>query len=116
MVPGDDVIMTQLRRGALEYCVLSLLDQRERYGREIAAVLGADGVLLDGDGTLYPLLARMRRAGHVTTVWRESESGPPRRYYELSLTGRETLERFRIVWKVFRDAVDSAMDETPGAA
>lgn len=114
MVPSDDIILTQLRRGALEYCVLSKLAPTERYGRELAGELSADGVLLDGDGTLYPLLARLRRAGHVTTVWRESGSGPPRRYYALTTSGRETLDRFKSSWKVFRDAVDTALDESPG--
>jgi PadR family transcriptional regulator PadR len=109
MVPGEQGILTQLRRGALEYCVLALLEQGELYGLDIARRLSTDRVLLDGEGTLYPLLARLRKAGLVDTSWRESTEGPPRRYYVLTREGHEALEAFRRTWKPFRDAVDSTL-------
>ncbi len=109
MVPGDDSMLTHLRRGALEYCVLAMLDGEELYGLDIARRLTVDGVLMSSDGTLYPLLARLRKADLVTTSWRESTEGPPRRYYALTANGRRALEDFRPAWKLFRDAVDTAL-------
>jgi PadR family transcriptional regulator, regulatory protein PadR len=90
----------------VEYCVLSLLEPEPRYGFEIAQILGTDGRLLLTEGTVYPLLARMRTAGLVTSEWRESKSGPPRRYYELTASGRRALAAFREEWIQFRRAVD----------
>ncbi|MGL5862602.1 MAG: PadR family transcriptional regulator [Phycicoccus sp.] len=109
MEPGDSAILTHLRRGALEHCVLALLDDEARYGLDIARRLGDDGVLLAGDGTLYPLLARLRKQRFVETSWVESPAGPPRRYYSLTAEGRIALRSFRRTWKTFRDAVDSTL-------
>lgn len=109
MEPGDEPILSHLRRGSVEYCVLALLRDSEAYGLDIGARLSADGILMNGEGTLYPLLARLRRQGLVDTSWRESTSGPPRRYYALTPTGHEALARFTSVWSQFRDAVDSTL-------
>jgi PadR family transcriptional regulator PadR len=116
MVPGDDAMLSHLRRGALEYCVLSLLTTQERYGLDIARELTHDGVLMSSEGTLYPLLARLRKAGWVTTSWRESSEGPPRRYYSLTVAGGDVLEAFKPAWKSFRDAVDATLDPSGGTA
>ncbi|MFW5475100.1 PadR family transcriptional regulator [Knoellia sp. CPCC 206450] len=113
MVPGDDAILTHLRRGALEYCVLAMLRDDELYGLDIARRLSTDGILLSGEGTLYPLLARLRKAGLVHTTWRESAEGPPRRYYALTRDGLTALDTFTRTWKPFRDAVDSAIQGGP---
>lgn len=110
MVPGGELILTHLRRGAMEYCVLALLESRPAYGLDIARRLGADGILMAGEGTLYPLLARLRKAGLVETTWQESTAGPPRRYYALTGLGRSALATFRSTWPAFRDAVDAALD------
>ncbi|GBC87691.1 hypothetical protein HRbin12_01708 [bacterium HR12] len=107
MVDEDGV--AQLRRGILEHCVLALLRDRERYGFELARALAEVDGLVTSEGTLYPLLARLRRDGLVETTWRESPSGPPRRYYRLTAEGRATLERFRAQWVRFRDAVDHVL-------
>ncbi len=109
MVPSDDAILTHLRRGALEYCVLAMLRDHELYGLDIARRLTHDGILMSGEGTLYPLLARLRKAGLVDTTWQESVEGPPRRYYSLTDDGRAALDAFTRTWKPFRDAVDSAI-------
>ncbi|WP_353950992.1 PadR family transcriptional regulator [Knoellia sp. S7-12] len=109
MVPSDDAILTHLRRGALEYCVLAMLQEQELYGLDIARRLTVDGILMSGEGTLYPLLARLRKAGLVDTKWQESVEGPPRRYYSLTHDGRSALEAFTRTWKPFRDAVDTAI-------
>lgn len=108
MVPGEGQTLTNLRRGALEYCVLACVGDDERYGLDIAREL-TDGVLLASEGTLYPLLSRLRKAGLVSTAWRESTSGPPRRYYSLTPDGRAALDAFVKTWTPFRDAVDRAL-------
>lgn len=105
----DGQLLLNLRRGVLEYCVLGLLTTGEAYGYDIARRLMADGTLLDGEGTLYPLLNRLRRAGLVTASWVESPAGPPRKYYRISPTGRSALRTFREFWPQFTAAVDDAI-------
>jgi PadR family transcriptional regulator, regulatory protein PadR len=99
-------LTTALRRGTLEFCVLALLEHESRYGVEIVTRLAAQTTLTTTEGTLYPLLARLRRAGWVATTWQESPAGPPRRYYELTGQGKEALAHFRSEWVAFRNAVD----------
>ena len=110
MVPGDEGILTHLWRGVLEYCILAMLTEQQSYGLDIARHLTADGVLMASEGTLYPLLARLRKAGLVDTTWQESAEGPPRRYYNLTGSGRDALASFTATWPTFRDAVDAALD------
>ena len=105
MVPGDARI-SALRKGSLEFCVLALLADGQRYGVELVRALGGIDGLEITEGTLYPLLSRLRRDGVVTTTWQESPSGPPRRYYALSDAGRRALREFREEWCRYRDAVD----------
>jgi len=95
-----------MRRGAIEYCVMALLRDRDRYGLEIARTLVASGDLVSSEGTIYPLLSRLRNDGLVETFWRESGQGPPRRYYLLTDSGRESLKLFIEHWERFRSAVD----------
>jgi PadR family transcriptional regulator PadR len=111
MVAGSTrKLMTQMRRGAIEYCVLALLRDRDRYGFELTKALSAADGLVTSEGTVYPLLARLRQDGLVDTSWQESSLGPPRRYYRLTHDGRVALEAFMLQWKTFRDTVDSLMD------
>ena len=112
MEPGDDINwLAQVRRGVAEQCVLALLTRREMYGFELARELGARGRIIASEGTLYPLLARLRRNGFVETSWRESTAGPPRRYYHLTRDGELALASFKKQWRGFRDAVDEILDE-----
>ncbi len=102
-------VLSQLRRGTIEYCVLALLRDGERYGFELVRTLAdADG-MVTSEGTIYPLLTRLRREELVTTSWRESETGPPRRYYRLTPAGRTALVNFIEEWARFRDAVDTLL-------
>jgi PadR family transcriptional regulator PadR len=95
-----------MRRGTLQYCVLALLGGEERYGFDLVRALsGVDG-MVTSEGTIYPLLSRLRRDGLVESTWRESTSGPPRRYYRLTEAGGAALDGFRAEWGRFRDAVD----------
>src|SRR4051812_23543926 len=100
-------VISQLRRGVLEYCVLALLRDGERYAFELVRTLAQAEGMVTSEGTLYPLLGRLRREGLVETTWRESPSGPPRRYYTLTPAGRSTLDAFAVEWARFRDTVDT---------
>src|SRR3954447_26243188 len=110
MEPGDARnALSQLRRGALEYCVLALLRDEERYGFELVRLLSELDGMVTSEGTIYPLLSRLLRERLVATTWRESESGPPRRYYGLTADGRSALAQFTGEWARFRDAVDTLL-------
>ena len=98
--------LSQLRRGVLEYCVLALLAGEQLYGFDLVRRLGQVDGLVTSEGTIYPLLSRLRRDGSVSTSWVESESGPPRRYYAITASGKQALGEFVEQWGRFRDSVD----------
>jgi PadR family transcriptional regulator PadR len=100
--------LPELSRGVVEHCVLALIREGESYAFEIVRVLGDRG-LVTSEGTIYPLLARLRRDGLVSTAWRESASGPPRRYYRITDAGSRVLDTFIADWSAFRDAVDGLL-------
>jgi PadR family transcriptional regulator PadR len=103
--------LTELRRGVVEHCVLAVIRQKESYAYEIVRALSNAGGLVTSEGTIYPLLSRLRRDGLVETTWRESESGPPRRYYRLTSEGQQALDAFVRDWTRFREAVDAVLAE-----
>jgi PadR family transcriptional regulator PadR len=109
MVAGE-AQLTQMRRGAIEYCVLALLREGERYGFELVRELSAADGLVTSEGTVYPLLTRLRREGLVQTTWQESNQGPPRRYYSITSEGNQALESFVDQWTRFRSAVDRMLE------
>jgi PadR family transcriptional regulator, regulatory protein PadR len=100
-----------MRKGAIEYCVLALLAARERYGYELVQALSAIEGMLVSDGTVYPILSRLKREGLVTTEWRESTEGPPRKYYRISRQGEDALEAFKSQWQVFTHAVNVFIEQ-----
>ena len=110
MVVDADLI-SQLRRGALEYCVLALVAREERYGFDVVRTLGSIDGMVTGEGTLYPLLSRLKKDGRVTTRWHDSDAGPPRKYYAITPEGRRALAGFTAEWRRFRDAVDTILEE-----
>lgn len=103
-------LTAQLRKGTLAYCVLALLERREQYGFELVRTLSAIDGLVTGEGTIYPLLSRLRKDGHVATTWRDSDEGPPRKYYAITPEGRSELDAFRVEWRRFEAAVDSLVN------
>jgi PadR family transcriptional regulator, regulatory protein PadR len=110
MVAGDAMNqVAQMRRGLLPYCVLAMLRGTERYGFELVRALASVDGMVTGEGTIYPLLARLRRQGLVGTTWRESASGPPRRYYRLTAAGKTALADFTGAWTQLRDSVDELL-------
>jgi PadR family transcriptional regulator PadR len=114
MVVVQGALIAQMRRGTLQYCVLALLAEEERYGFDLVKALSAVEGMVTSEGTIYPLLSRLRRDGLVETSWRESTAGPPRRYYRLTAAGRAALEEFIREWSRFRDAVDHFTGRTVG--
>jgi PadR family transcriptional regulator PadR len=110
MAPRGEATISQLRRGVLEFCVLALLRDGERYSFDLVRALGDAEGLVTSEGTLYPLLARLRREGMVQSTWRESATGPPRRYYRITKDGDAALQAFAGHWARFRESVDMLME------
>lgn len=104
-----DSIQVQLKKGALDLCVLAVLSRGESYGYEIASTLVAAVGM--GEGTIYPLMRRMQNDGLVTTRLVESSSGPPRKYYRLTPLGQAAFEAHRNDWRSFAAAVDKLLED-----
>lgn len=94
----------QMRKGVLEFCILSVLRDNEAYTSEILETL-KNAKLLVVEGTIYPLLTRLKNDGLLSYRWEESTSGPPRKYYGLTNTGKEFLQELGITWTELSDAV-----------
>ena len=97
--------LAQVRRGLLELCVLSQIERQPTYGYELVTHLARTPQLAAGEGTVYPLLRRLRRDGMLSTSWKESAAGPPRQYYELTDQGRRHLRNLHEDWAAIVDAV-----------
>jgi len=94
----------QLRKGMLEYCILTIVSEKEMYASDIMEKLkGAKLIVVEG--TLYPLLTRLKNDGLLNYRWEESKSGPPRKYYELTDSGRKFLGELEESWSELVDAV-----------
>ncbi len=94
----------QMRKGVLEYCILSILAKQEAYPSDIISAL-KEGKLIIVEGTLYPLLTRLKNAGLLQYRWEESSSGPPRKYYSLTETGSLFLKELDKTWNELSKAV-----------
>lgn len=103
-------VLANLRRGTVEYCVLALVRHEPKYAAELGSELGELG-LVTSEGTLYPLLSRLRRERLVDSSWVESDAGPPRRYYSITTRGRRALAAFREQWTSFKTGVDRLLTE-----
>lgn len=99
-------------RGVLDLCVLAVLTERPRYGYELSRRLEEAGLGRIKGGTLYPLLARLERAGLVGTRWEPGEQGPGRKYYELSPAGRELLAVQAANWSEFTGRLNALLEPT----
>ena len=104
-----EAIDIQLKKGALELCVLALIAQHDSYAYEIASRL-ADEIGM-GEGTIYPLMRRLQADGLVETYLVESPAGPPRKYYKLTEGGRTSLASQTAAWKSFSGAVEKIVGE-----
>ncbi len=110
---AGEKIATNIRKGVLEYCVLALLSTREMYGLELANELVERG-LTASEGSLYPLLARLREADAVETRWESPKagaSGRSRRYYAITSEGSAQLRLFEAVWGDISAQVEQVLKE-----
>ncbi len=95
----------QMRKGVLEFCILSVLKEQDAYTSEILDTL-KNAKLLVVEGTIYPLLTRLKNDGLLNYRWEESTSGPPRKYYGLTDEGKEFLTELNGTWTELSDAVN----------
>ena len=86
-----------MRKGILEYCILSILSREDSYAPQIIAEL-KEAEMIVVEGTLYPILTRQKNQGLLTYRWEESPQGPPRKYYSLTAEGREALKQLDESW------------------
>lgn len=100
----------QMRKGILEFCILSILKDGEAYTSDILETL-KDAKMLVVEGTIYPLLTRLKNAGLLSYRWEESSSGPPRKYYDLTQKGKSFLIELNETWGELQQAVNKVTSE-----
>jgi PadR family transcriptional regulator PadR len=98
----------QMRKGVLEFCILSILSKGDAYATDILNKL-KESQLIVVEGTLYPLLSRQKNSGLLSYRWEESTQGPPRKYYALTEQGSSALKELESSWRELIDAVDSIL-------
>lgn len=96
----------QMRKGVLEFCILSILSKGDAYASDIINELKKSQLIVV-EGTLYPLLTRQKNAGLLSYRWEESQQGPPRKYYALTDKGKEVLAELTDSWNELVEAVNS---------
>ena len=96
----------QMRKGVLEYCILSILSKNDAYASDIIKEL-KEAKMIVVEGTLYPLLTRLKNAGLLSYRWEESTQGPPRKYYTISENGNSFLHELDNSWQELVDAVST---------
>jgi len=95
----------QLRKGCLELAILAALWDGRRYGLEILRIVESDSKLIISEGTIYPLLTRLKALGLVESEWVESDSGHPRKYYSLTAAGRQRALEMAGIWERFSSSI-----------
>lgn len=95
----------QMRKGILEFCILSILSKNDHYASEILDTLKG-GKMIVVEGTIYPLLTRLKNSGLLEYRWEESTSGPPRKYYKITEAGKALLAELSTSWKALTTAVN----------
>jgi PadR family transcriptional regulator, regulatory protein PadR len=106
---NTDNTKAQMRKGVLELCILSILSQGDAYPTEIIEKLKTTKLVVV-EGTLYPLLTRLKNIGLLGYRWEESTSGPPRKYYKLTEIGQQYLKELQIGWQELVEAVNTTID------
>lgn len=96
----------QMRKGILEYCILSIISRDKVYASDILKIL-KDADLLVVEGTLYPLLSRLKNSGFLDYQWQESKNGPPRKYYDLTAEGHAALKQLDITWGKLKASIEA---------
>ncbi len=104
-------VKSQMRKGVLEYCILSILKNKDAYASDIIDSL-KEAKLIVVEGTLYPLLTRLKNDGMLSYRWEESTSGPPRKYYKLTELGQKFLKELDTTWQELVKAVNTTTNKT----
>ena len=104
-------VKTQMRKGILEFCILSIIHQGEVYATDIIDKL-KEAKLIVVEGTLYPLLTRLRKSELLSYRWEESTSGPPRKYYNLTDHGKDFVQQLDMTWQELVEAVEITTNKT----
>jgi PadR family transcriptional regulator PadR len=99
-----------MRKGVLELCILAIISNRDAYASDILEKL-KDAKLIVVEGTIYPLLTRLKNEGFLSYRWEESKSGPPRKYYQLTELGHKMLAELNMSWKELVSAVEQLTNE-----
>ena len=105
-------LKSQMRKGLLENCILSIISRDEAYASDILDILKTSQLLVV-EGTLYPLLTRMKNEGLLSYRWQESTGGPPRKYYTLTLDGQQLLQQLHQEWQTISTAISQITSNTP---
>lgn len=100
-----DNVKSQMRKGVLEYCILSILRKNDAYASSLIAEL-KEAKMIVVEGTLYPLLTRQKNQGLLSYRWEESTQGPPRKYYTLTNKGKEALAEMDMAWQEVVDSIE----------
>lgn len=103
-------IKSQMRKGILEYCILTIISRREAYASDILEILKAADLIVV-EGTLYPLLTRMKNNGLLSYRWQESKDGPPRKYYQLTDEGSSLLDDLRQEWQAISQSISAITED-----
>ncbi|MFZ9431722.1 MAG: PadR family transcriptional regulator [Bacteroidia bacterium] len=106
---------SQMRKGILEYCILQIISQGSCYSSDILDRL-KQAKLLVVEGTLYPLLTRLKNGGLLSYRWEESKSGPPRKYFELTPEGQSFLSSLQDTWTELQFAVEHVSQNSESAS
>ena len=106
MESATDNVRSQMRKGVLEYCILSILSQKEAYASSLLDELKAANMLVV-EGTLYPLLIRQKNQGLLSYRWEESPQGPPRKYYVITDKGRAQLSEMDAAWQEIVESIQA---------
>ena len=96
----------QMRKGVLEFCILTILADKDKYTSEILSTLKSSKMLVV-EGTIYPLLNRLKNSGLLEYRWEESTSGPPRKYYKITKEGKLFLSELAVTWEELFKAVNT---------
>lgn len=94
----------QMKKGILELCILSIISEHDAYASDIIERMKSADLLIV-EGTLYPLLTRLKNDGMLSYRWEESKSGPPRKYYTITVNGQSTLQELITSWNELGDSI-----------
>ncbi len=101
---------TQMRKGVIELCILSMLSKGELYSSDLLSQL-KEAELIVVEGTIYPLLTRLKNEGFLKYRWEESTGGPPRKYYSLTNAGKERLNNLKTQWNELVQSVNKIIEQ-----